>query len=161
MKNTSLIFIPHPSSLIPSEAPRPGVEPGTSRSRRGMMSVSPPGRAFLTVDLPRIELGSPACRAGVVPLDHRPVRQWTAGESNPNLRRAIPASSRWTSSPFYPEVRPGLEPGLPPYQRGVLPQHLQTFGAGAVSRRRTTIGRRPACLFRRPLTARGSDRGGS
>src|SRR5438874_723153 len=26
--------------------------------------------AFLTVDLPRIELGSPACRAGVVPLDH-------------------------------------------------------------------------------------------
>jgi DNA invertase Pin-like site-specific DNA recombinase len=24
------------------------------------------------------------------------------------------------------KVRPGLEPGLPPYQRGVLPQHLQT-----------------------------------
>ena len=154
MKNTSLIFIPHPSSLIPSEAPRPGVEPGTSRSRRGMMSVSPPGRAFLTVDLPRIELGSPACRAGVVPLDHRPVRQWTAGESNPNLRRAIPASSRWTSSPFYPEVRPGLEPGLPPYQRGVPPQHLQTDRA----ERRTSAGDNrlgaPACLYRRPRTLR-------
>ena len=25
------------------------------------------------------------------------------------------------------EVRPGLEPGLPPYHGGVLPQHLQTI----------------------------------
>src|SRR5262249_19255200 len=142
-------------------APRPGVEPGTSRSKRGMMSVSPPGRAasqeadlfqtfaeqqlrehlvallrqsqlvtavslpagdlpvpsgagdqkgyaqdhlaaadhlgaggrlllvpaahgaFLTVDLPRIELGSPACRAGVVPLDHRPGCSGPLGNRTP------------------------------------------------------------------------------
>ena len=38
-------------------------------------------------------------------------------------------SSRWTSSPFHllnAEVRPGIEPGLPPYRGGVLPKHLQT-----------------------------------
>ncbi len=50
--------------------PRPGVEPGTPRSKRGMISVSPPG---YQVDLPGVEPGFPACRAGVVPLDHRPV----------------------------------------------------------------------------------------
>ena len=56
--------------------------------------------------------------------------QWTAGESNPDYLGANQVSSRWTSSPTFvclmQEVRPGIEPDLPPYQGGVLPQHLQT-----------------------------------
>ncbi len=31
------------------------------------------------------------------------------------------------ASPFESEVRPGIEPGLRPYHRRVLPQHLQTL----------------------------------
>jgi hypothetical protein len=71
--------------------------------------------------------------------------EWTAGESNPDLRRAMPVSSRWTSSPFVewnrPEsagrfarskVRPRIELGPPPYQGGVLPEHLQTGFLGVV-----------------------------
>ena len=70
--------------------------------------------------------------------------EWTAGESNPDLRRAMPVSSRWTSSPFEfqrmnrsgdrtlidptipRKVRPRIELGPPPYHGGVLPEHLQT-----------------------------------
>ena len=54
--------------------------------------------------------------------------QWTAGESNPDFLLARQVSSRWTSSPkrIHAEVRPGFEPGLPPYRGGVPPQHLQT-----------------------------------
>ena len=76
--------------------------------------------------------------------------EWTAGESNSDLRRAVPVSSRWTSSPFEFErmnrsrnrtlidptiprkVRPRIELGPPPYQRGVLPEHLQTGFLGVV-----------------------------
>ena len=81
--------------------------------------------------------------------------QWTHRESNSDLRHARAVSSRWTMSPFISvdrpgnrtpiswlqarhlavgraahvlsEVRPGIEPGLPPYQGGVQPQHLQTM----------------------------------
>ena len=79
--------------------------------------------------------------------------QWTHRESNSDLCHARAVSSRWTMSPFRSvdrpgnrtpiswvqarhlpvrraahssEVRPGIEPGLPPYQGGVQPQHLQT-----------------------------------
>ncbi len=57
------------------------------------------------MDPPGVEPGSPPRQGDVVPLDHGPFvlcllsAQWTAGESNPDLRRAMPASSRWTSSP--------------------------------------------------------------
>ena len=72
------------------------------------------------------------------PSESLPAAQWTAGESNPDLRRAMPASSRWTSSPLndgcncdlatdvHTKVRPRIELGPPPYQGGVLPEHLQT-----------------------------------
>ena len=33
---------------------------------------------------------------------------------------------------FHQEVRPGIEPGLPPYHGGVLPKHLQTLPAPVV-----------------------------
>ena len=109
--------------------PRPGIEPGTPRSKRGMMSVSPSGHErkvrdsnpqgmfqpsrlateFLSrsdtfrracsacrssVDPPGLEPGSPACHAGIFPLDDGPVLQWTAGDSNPDCRRAKPVSCR-------------------------------------------------------------------
>ena len=71
-----------------------------------------------------------------------PVNQWTAGELNPDLLVAGQASSRWTSRPFLiPEVRPGVEPGLLPYQSSVRPQHLQTISSLA-----------PRCI---PAWARG------
>jgi hypothetical protein len=77
---------PCQGGVLPAErrdrlaAPRPGVEPGTPRSKRGMMSVSPPGR------------------------------QWTAGDLHPDFRHAKPASSCWTSSPIHPVETVGIEP---------------------------------------------------
>ena len=81
--------------------------------------------------------------------------QWTDRELNPDLQFAELASSHWTISPYFfsgpdesrtrhtdlarvsrllgtcqplePEVRRGVEPRPPPYQRGVLPKHLQTI----------------------------------
>ena len=50
-----------------------------------------------------------------------------AGESNPDLLVAGQVSSRWTSRPWFREVRPGIEPGLRPYHGRVLPEHLQTI----------------------------------
>src|SRR5262249_10769694 len=52
-----------------------------------------------------------------------------AGESNPDSLVASRESFRETSRPFVrrnPEVRPRIELGPPPYQGGVLPEHLQT-----------------------------------
>ena len=40
-------------------------------------------RTNTTVDQPRIELGLQVCHTRVIPLDHRPIRQWNRGESNP------------------------------------------------------------------------------
>lgn len=37
---------------------------------------------------------------------------------------------------MYKEVRPGVEPGLLPYQGSVRPQHLQTISSGSGSRTR-------------------------
>jgi hypothetical protein len=39
----------------------------------------------------------------------------------------------------YRKVHPGVEPGLPPYQRGVQPQHLKTFFSGAYGCRSRTF----------------------
>ncbi len=87
----------------------------------------------ISVDRPGIEPGFPDCQPGVFPLDHQPVFvQWTAGESNPDCLGANQASSLWTSGPHYREVRPGVEPGLPPYHGGVLPKHLQTISSVTV-----------------------------
>ena len=37
------------------------------------------------------------------------------------------------------EVRPGLEPDLPPYHGGVLPKHLQTIGSDPEWTRTTVL----------------------
>ena len=79
------------------------------------------------VDPLGVEPRFPACRAGVVPLDHEPLK-WSVGESNPDYLGASQASSRWTNAPLFccREVRPVIEPSPRPYQRRVRPQHLQT-----------------------------------
>src|SRR5947209_3679559 len=85
------------------------------------------------------------------PLQHTPRQgsQWTAGESNPNLRYATPASSRWTSSPFNQMIPDGLEPSLPGCKPAVV-------AAGPRDRSSATSGdnRRGGrvCLYRRRLT---------
>jgi hypothetical protein len=69
------------------------------------------------VDPPGVEPGSPPRQGGALPLGDEPERrppdpsrtgrrQWTAGESNPDLLVASQASSRWTSGPsFNPDPR--------------------------------------------------------
>ena len=94
-------------------AVRPGKPyPATFRSR-----VDPPG----------IEPGLPVCRTGVFPLDHEPVLS-SGPEGNRTHRTDFARVSRplGTCQPVLSEVRPGIEPGLPPYHSGVLPKHLQT-----------------------------------
>src|SRR5207342_279318 len=104
-----------PRSTLLSIVPRPGFEPGTPRSKRGMMvhftigassgrqgsrtlisvgrTAFPerPGQpypaTFHSVDPPGIEPGSPACRTGVVPLDHEPASQGSgARRASPGLQ---------------------------------------------------------------------------
>ena len=57
------------------------------------------------VDRRGVEPRLPGCKPSVFPLDQRPL-----------LR----------------ELRPGLDPGLPPYRGGVLPKHLQTDRAKVI-----------------------------
>ena len=79
------------------------------------------------MDPPGVEPGSRPRQGDVVPLDHGPSEfstrvQWTAGESNPggtplgSLRRAMPVSSRWTSSPFEERNRPKDRRPIPPIE---------------------------------------------
>ena len=100
----------------------------------------------------------PACDAGVLLLDEQPEsEQWRRWESNPSQFVCKTISPPLVHAPPHlvqPKVRPGLEPGLPPYQRGVLPQHLQTDRAEhRASAGDNQLGR-PACLYRRPRTLR-------
>ena len=84
----------------------------------------------LPVDPPGIEPGSPACRAGVVPLDHRPavaVDRMGVEPITPTLQESVAPSVH--ASPCLPEVRPGIEPGPRPYHGRVLPEHLQTVAS--------------------------------
>ena len=92
-----------------------------------------------------------------------PPREWTRRELNSHRRHARPASSRWTTGPLqwrrwesnptrvpakhprhlgtcvpsFPEVSPGLEPGAPPYQGGVLPLTPHDLPASRGPRSRT------------------------
>jgi hypothetical protein len=85
----------HPS------APRPGFEPGTPRSKRGMMVP-------FTIGASSGRQGSRTLISlGRTALAERPgqpypatFRKWTARDSHPHFRRAGPAPSSWTSSPI-------------------------------------------------------------
>ena len=79
------------------------------------------------MDPPGIEPGSPACRAGVVPLDHEPIDSVDRMGIEPNaptLQKSV--APLGTCQPVFREVRPGIEPEPRPYRGRVLPQHLQT-----------------------------------
>ena len=100
----------------------------------------------------------PACEAGVLLLDEQP-SSFSGDDGNRTHRSLFARQTRrpWHMRPHKPpsaKVRPGLEPGLPPYHGGVPPQHLQTDRA----ERRTSAGDNrlgaPACLYRRPRTLR-------
>ena len=114
------------------------------------------------MDPPGIEPGSPACRAGVVPLDHEPVRL-SGPDGNRTQRTDLAKVSRLlgTCQPICREVRPGIEPGLRPYHGRVRPQHLQTIRyqviADGVEPSLSWMSAR--CLNR--WTTRSSDQGGS
>src|SRR4051812_22618165 len=111
--------------------------PGQRSGRRGIRTHNPEegcpasdgvARQFAClpspVESPGVAPGPPPRQGGVVPSDHRPVsRQWTTGESHPDLLRARQASCCWTSSPSPPprKARSGLEPEPPPYHGGVPP----------------------------------------
>jgi hypothetical protein len=47
----------------------------------------------------------------------------------PRLPGCKPSVLPLNEQPFSPEVRPGIEPGLRPYQGRVLPEHLQTVAS--------------------------------
>ena len=85
------------------------------------------------VEPPGIEPGLPACHAGVVPLDHDPVLlSGPPGSRTPiTWLQARRLSIGPAARNFLSKVRPGIEPGLPPYHSGVPPKHLQTLLASA------------------------------
>jgi hypothetical protein len=127
------------------QIPRPGFEPGTPRSKRGMMVhftigassgrqgsrtlisvgrtalAERPGQpypaTFHQVDPPGIEPGFPVCRTGVVPLDHEPIQ---SGEWGSNPRS--PASKAGGLPLSYPlQVdREGFAPSFPACGAGAL-----------------------------------------
>jgi hypothetical protein len=172
---------------------------GASSGRQGSRTLISVGRTalaerpgqpypatFHSVDPPGIEPGFPACRAGVVPLDHEPVQsgewgsnhvlllprqadyrfptpcKWTARELHPHFRRAEPAPSCWTSSPVIPD---GLEPSLPGCGPGVVAagprDHCSSRGGNRTHNR--SPGSRPgrfAGLRTRPSSCGGRIRTG-
>ena len=107
---------------------------------RGHGLANRPGQPYpttfhISVDRPGIEPGSPARRAGVVPLDHQPVYRRVDRTGVEPTASTLQGSSRPPVGPCQPisqEVRPGVEPGLPPYRGGVLPKHLQTISATVI-----------------------------
>lgn len=80
------------------------------------------------MDSPGIEPGLPPCHSGVFPLDHEPHLVVSGPDGSRTHRTDLARISRLHrhAGPVA-EVCPGIEPGLPPYHSGVLPEHLQTF----------------------------------
>lgn len=77
------------------------------------------------MDPPRVELGLPPRQGGVLPLDHEP-ESGAPGNRTPITWVQAKRLPVGPAPQCYREVRPGIEPGLPPYHGGVLPEHLQT-----------------------------------
>ncbi len=103
-----------------------------------------PGKPYpatfrLSVDPPGIEPGLPACRAGVFPLDHEPI-SGPPGSRTPIAWVQTKRPTIERAALYHSEVRPGIEPGLPPYHSGVPPKHLQTDSVSLYRLRRWTTG---------------------
>jgi hypothetical protein len=95
--------------------PRPGFEPGTPRSKQGM----------------------------IVPFHHRGVSRVETMGIEPIQSACRAVSPPWDMRPHITKVRPGIEPGLPPYHGGVRPQHLQTTAEGSWEGGRRQSAREP------------------
>ncbi len=98
MRSVGRFRLRTPSSALP----RPGFEPGTPRSKRGMMSVSPPGRSPLLLQLhtpssalevprPGFEPGTSPSESDMIPLQHQ--------GSTPAARRAASERKGRESNP--------------------------------------------------------------
>ena len=109
-----------------------GFEPlSPLRESRVSSAVRPTISGYLpysSVDQPGVEPGLPACRAGVVPLDHKPISSRSVDRRGvePRSSGCDPDVVPLDQQPLFREVRPGIEPEPRPYQGRVLPQHLQT-----------------------------------
>ena len=98
---TPELILPPSSFILFSTAPRPGFEPGTPRSKRGMIvrftigaSSGRQGSRTLISGLEnRLSRAARPTVSGYLP-------EWTARELHPHFQRAKPASSSWTSSPM-------------------------------------------------------------
>ena len=101
--------------------PRPGFEPGTPRSKRGMM-------VHFTIGASSGRQGSRTLiSVGRTALAERPgqpypatFHQWTHRGSNPDFQSAELVSSRWTMSPFRSVDREGVAPSFPACGAGVV-----------------------------------------
>src|SRR5262245_40835191 len=110
------------------KAPRPGLEPGTPRSKRGMMSFSPPGHERKARDsnphhatVSRLSKAVRPTVSGYLPVtEYAVLSEWTHWELNPDFQFAELASSRWTMGPSSVDRR-GLEPRFPTCEAGVFP----------------------------------------
>ena len=101
-----------------------GVARFSKPARRAVSGYLP----YVSVDPLGIEPRFPACRAGVVPLDHEPlcgVDRKGIEPFTPTLQESVAPLEH--ASPSLQEVRPGIEPGPRPYHRRVQPKHLQTI----------------------------------
>ena len=94
---------PYPATFRIHRVESRGIEPRpvTERHSRNAIAVSSRWTMTPSVERRGIEPRLPGCKPSVFPLDQRP--------------------------DCSQEVRPGIEPGLPPYQSGVPPKHLQTI----------------------------------
>jgi hypothetical protein len=83
--------------------------------------------------LSRERHGFPPCHSGVFPLDHEPVVTVDligVEPITPILQGSV--ASIGIQAHRFQEVRPGIEPGLPPYHSGVRPKHLQTLSSKVI-----------------------------
>ena len=108
----------------------------TASLMSSLLTMSP----FCSVDRRGVEPRFPGCKPGVFPLDEQPVCFLSKSPSLPSTLASIQVSCRWTSRPLLSlqylspcarhtpvcrarlRVRPGFEPGLPPYRGGVPPK---------------------------------------
>src|SRR5262249_32729740 len=99
---------------LPFPLPRPGFEPGTPRSKRGMIVP-------FTIGASSGRQGSRTLiSVGRTALAERPGQPypatfplWTHRGSNPDFQSAELVSSHWTMSPFHAVEREGIAPSFP------------------------------------------------
>lgn len=99
----------------PHLAGTPGLEPGFPDRESGGLTIGgcPHEGAALLVDSEGVEPSSPACRAGIFPLDDEPVMAGHAGFEPADDCADNAARTRALSCPLTMVRAPGVEPGSP------------------------------------------------